>query len=603
VARTAERGLTTLPSLRIALLSVVAAGLLVSPAAAAEPIMPFSEVRKGMDCRGLSVVQGTAISEFDVEILDAIAGDPAAESPRILISVSGEAVDRTGLGPGFSGSPILCRDSEGREAYAGAISESVGEYGGKVALATPMESVVGQPVEPPSSARPAPGTMRRARSLAAPLTLGGVSPRVGGFLSRLAARKGRTLLTAPGRPRAHAFGPQTLQPGSSMSAGLASGALSLGAVGTVAYVDGDRVWAFGHPFDAAGRRSLFLQDSYVYTVVNNPVGVEGVSTYKLAVPGHDLGIVSGDGLSAIAGRLGVMPDHFPMRVIATDGDTGKVRNLGVKVADETALGNPTGISPLTIVGAALTSQAATTALGEVPARQSAEMCVWFRLTGEELSLKFCNRYVMRDAALGGLSAELGAGGPMVSDLAEAVSLIDGYDFGTLDLESVDVNLTMRRGLRQAYLLKARGPRRVRRGSTFPVRVQVQTVRGARSWKTFRVRAPKGMPRGRRVLTLTGPDTDEAGVLEIDLAEALFGEDESALGGPRTVDRLRKAVAGIGRYDGIEASFDPPGGSDPLDELEEEAPGGAEGIAQKPRKVYRDPELRLSGIVRMRVRVR
>jgi hypothetical protein len=588
--------------LRLAVTSALAALVLTSTAAAAEPIMPLSQVQKGMQCRGLSVVQGTDIAQFDVEILDVIAGDPAAESPRILIRVSGEAVDRTGLGPGFSGSPVICRDPEGREAYAGAVSESVGEYGGKVALATPMEAVVGQPVDPPVGAQPQPRTMRRARSLAAPLTIAGVSPRVGSFFSRLASREGRMLIAAPGRPRAHAFAPQTLQPGSSMAASLSSGDLAVGAVGTVAYVDGDRVWAFGHPFDAAGRRSLFLQDSYVYTIVNNPVGVEGVSTYKLAVPGHDVGIVSADGLSAIAGRMGVMPDHFPLRVIGTDGDTGRARVIRVNVADETALGNPTGISSLALVGAAATSQAATTALGEVPARQSAEMCAMFRLAGEELSLKFCNRYVMRDAALGGLSAELGAGGPMVSDLIEAISIIDGYDFGVVDMESVEVNLTMRRGLRQAYLLKARGPKTVRRGRTARLRVQIQAVRGARSWRTVNVKVPRGMPRGRRLLTLTGPDTDEAGVLEIDLAEALFGEEESDIGGPRTIDRLRKEVASIGRYDGIEASFEPPGGSDPLDDLEE-APGGPEGVAQKPRKVYRDPELRLSGLVRLRVRVK
>ena len=594
--------MTTVRVLRLALLALLPSLVLASTASAAEPIMPLSQVEKGMQCRGLSVVEGTAISSFEVEILDVIAGDEAAASPRILVSVSGPAVDRTGLGPGFSGSPILC-PYEGREAYAGAISESVGEYGGKVALATPMETIVAQPVDPPTASTPSPRTMRRAKTLAAPLSLGGVSPRVGSFFSRLAAREGRLLIATPGRPRAHAFSPPPLQPGSSMAAGLSSGALALGAVGTVAYVDGDRVWAFGHPFDAAGRRSLFLQDSYVYTVVNNPVGVEGVSTYKLAVPGRDVGVISADGLSSIAGRIGVMPDHFPLRVIGTDGDTGRFRDLRVNVADENDLGHPIGISPLALVGAATVSQAATTTLGEVPARQSAEMCAWFRLTGQELSLKFCNRYVMRDAALGGLSAELGAGGPMVADLVEAVSLIDGYDFGTLDLESVDVNLTMRRGLRQAYLLRARGPRTVKRGGTARVRVQIQAVRGEKSWRTLRVKVPRGMPAGRRVLTLRGPDSDEAGVLEIDLAEVLFGEEDANVGGPRTVAKLRDEVRKIGRYDGIEATFEPPGGSDPLDEELGETPGGAEGIAQKPRRVYRDPDLRLSGVARLRVRVR
>ncbi|HEV2814140.1 MAG TPA: hypothetical protein VGW10_12880 [Solirubrobacteraceae bacterium] len=583
--------------MRAPLLTTVLALGLAAPAVAAEPVMPLSEVQRGMRCSGLSVVQGTDIVPFDVEILDVIAGDDAAAAPRILIRVSGEAVDRTGLGPGFSGSPIVCRDREGRDAYAGAISESVGEYGGKVGLATPMESIVAQPVDPPMATPPAP---RGAKPLTAPLSIGGLTPRVGRFFTRLAAREGKLLIASAGRPRAASFPVQQLRPGSAMAAGMSSGALAVGAVGTVAYVDGDRVWAFGHPFDGAGRRSLFLQDAYVYTVVNNPVGVEGVSTYKLAVPGHDVGVVSGDGLSAIAGRLGVMPKRFPMRVIATDGDTGRVRDLHLNITDENFLGQPIGISALSIVGAAATSQAATTALGEVPARQSGEMCATFRLANERRPLRFCNRYVMRDGGLSG-DGGLTAGGPMVSDIAEATRLIDSFEFATLDMANVEVNLTLRRGLRMAYMLAVRGPDVVRRGRTVRLRVRIQTVRGARDWRTVRVRVPRGMRRGERVLTLAGPDTDESGVLEIDLAEALFGDGgEEDLAGPRTVQKLREAVGAIGRYDGIEATFEPPPGEE---DLADDAPGGAEGVARRPRKVYRDPDLRLSGVVRLPVVVR
>ena len=593
--------MTTFPRLRIVFFTILAALVVAAPAGAAEPIMPLAQVQKGMQCRALSVVQGTEISSFDVEILDVIAGDDAYASPRILIRVSGPAIDRTGLGPGFSGSPVICPDSEGRDAYAGAISESVGEYGGKVGLATPMEAVVGQEVEPPIGAQPAPRTTRRAKPLTAPLSVGGVSPRVGSFLNRLARREGKMLISAPGRPRAAAFPVQELRPGAAMGAGLSSGALNVAAVGTVAYVDGDRVWAFGHPFDGAGRRSLFLQDAYVYTVINNPVGIEGVSTYKLAVPGHDVGVLSADGLSSVAGRLGVMPRRFPMRVIANDGDRGTHRDLRLDIADENHLGQPTGISALALVGAAATTQAATTALGEIPSRQSGEMCASFRIVGYKPPLEFCNRYVTRD---GGISADggLGAGGPMVSDLVEAIALIDSFEFAALDMESVEVNLTLRRGLRQAYMLGATAPRRVRRGQTIPVRVKTQVVRGKQAYRTVRVRVPRGMPKGPRVLTLSGPDSDEAGVLEIDLAEALFGEDEEDLAGPRTLRNLRRSVAGIGRYDGVEASFEPVDGEDELSDLEDEL-GGAEGIARRSREVYRDPDLRMSGTVRVRVDVR
>ena len=105
-----------------------------------------------MRCTGLSVIKGTEISSFDVEILDVIAAETGLSGPRILIRVSGPAVDDTGIGPGFSGSPVYC---DGRNA--GAISEGLGEYGNEVALATPIEAMIrDRPPSPPSSAPPRP---------------------------------------------------------------------------------------------------------------------------------------------------------------------------------------------------------------------------------------------------------------------------------------------------------------------------------------------------------------------------------------------------------------------------------------------------------------
>ena len=92
-----------------------------------------------MRCTGYSVIHGTDISAFDVDVLDVVDGDAVATAPRILVQVSGPAVDATGIGPGFSGSPIYCPDAAGVSRNIGAISESIGEYGGKTALATPIE--------------------------------------------------------------------------------------------------------------------------------------------------------------------------------------------------------------------------------------------------------------------------------------------------------------------------------------------------------------------------------------------------------------------------------------------------------------------------------
>ena len=115
---------------RLTALTVAALLLPAAPAAAGDPIMPLSQVRSGMQCTGYSVVRGTDIASFDVEILEVVDGDASGEGPRLLVRVSGPAVDGTGVGPGFSGSPIYCRDEQGTDRNAGAISESLGEYGG-----------------------------------------------------------------------------------------------------------------------------------------------------------------------------------------------------------------------------------------------------------------------------------------------------------------------------------------------------------------------------------------------------------------------------------------------------------------------------------------
>jgi hypothetical protein len=167
-----------------------------TPAQAAEPIMPLSEVRSGMDCTGLSVVRGTEISEFDVEVIDVVAGGPPSAT-RILIRVSGPAVDATGVGQGFSGSPVLCDDGSGARRTAGAVSESVGEYGNKMALATPIETMLGAPPDAPRGARANAALLRSGRPLEL-LTFSGLPPAVRQVLRSAAGRRN----FAPARRRA-----------------------------------------------------------------------------------------------------------------------------------------------------------------------------------------------------------------------------------------------------------------------------------------------------------------------------------------------------------------------------------------------------------------
>jgi hypothetical protein len=484
---------------------------------------------------------------------------------------------------------------------AGAISETIGAYGNRTVLATPIAPVIGQPVDPPgpraaASARAA-AVLRGARPIGAPLTVGGLAPAVGRVLQAAAARAGRTLLLAPAQAPAAPAAPR-LEPGSAVGVALATGDVQAGAIGTVAYTDGDVVWAFGHPFDGTGRRSLFLTGAYVFGVIGNPLGTTEASTYKLATTTATLGTVTQDGVSGIAARRGAPPPRFGLQVAARDLDTGRLRTLRADIADERAIGFPSGASGLATVAPAAVAQAIYGTLNGSPVRQSGEMCLRVSVRERRKALGFCNTYVG-----GGGGPDALAGGPVVADAGAAAQLLDAYDAGPLRITKVEVGLRLRRGLQVAALRGAQGPAVARRGSTIRVRVTATRSGGGTVSRTLRVPVPRGMPAGPRDLLLRGTEADvppgggtgeEATIDLSDLFEPSGGDDAA----PRTVTELAEAVGALHRYDGVTARFVRPGANAP-----EQLPGGAEGVAQRGRRVFRDPALRLAGRARLAIVVR
>src|SRR3954454_9116047 len=328
--------------MRLFPLAPAVAALLVPAApafAAGDPIMPLGQVHAGMRCTGYSVIHGTDISSFEVDVIEGAGGEAGMAGGKILVQVSGPAVDATGVGRGFSGSPIYCPDGAGVSRVIGAISESVNAYGGKEALATPIESILGTPVDVPGKPSAAatmvkPSARMRAalasaRPMVAPLTVSGLSSPVAQQLEAAAAKAGRTVLAAPAGPLG-SFPVQTLRPGSAVAVGYSTGDVRTSAVGTVVYVDGDKVWLFGHSLEAAGRRGLLLEDAYIFRIINNPLGLTtgGIgSTYKLGASGHDLGTITSDGFSGVAGRTGPLPHLVPVQVTAQDQDAKPARTV------------------------------------------------------------------------------------------------------------------------------------------------------------------------------------------------------------------------------------------------------------------------------------
>jgi hypothetical protein len=396
------------------------------------------------------------------------------------------------------------------------------------------------------------------------------------MFTRSARKAGRTLLASPASPRSAGYPPQPLLPGAAVSVGYTSGDIELGAIGTVTYSDGPNVWLFGHPLDGAGRRSLFLQDAYIHTVVNNPVGAPDLSTYKLGSAGNDVGTVTGDGIDSLNGRVGPLPPSFPVKVFARDRDTGRSLGLTTLVTDEGDVGKPTGPSILGIVGSAAAAEAASRVMRGAPARQSGEMCVKMTLRERKEPVRFCQRYAVEGSVANALA------GGLSTDFAQAAQLLDEYVFGTLHVTGVEIGLRLRRGLRQAYLTDVSGPSRARRGQRIKLRLKLRrTVSGVSFTKTISLRIPRDMQPGDRTIKLagveadSGSDPDEEGELTF-----LFEDEAEVEAPPDSVDEVVDAIENTERYDGVTATI---GGRD--------------------IEAYRDPNLRISGQARLELTIR
>jgi hypothetical protein len=130
-----------------------------------------------------------------------------------------------------------------------------------------------------------------------------------------------------------------------------------------------------------------------------------------------------------------------------------------------------------------------------------------------------------------------------------------------------------------------GPAVARRGTTITLRLKLRrTGTGATSTRGVRMRVPLDAPTGRRALTLTGTPADaggnpdeEGGDLSVVFEDENTGPDD---GGPASLRQLRARFNALARYSGVTARL-----------------GGDE------RRLLRDPQLRISGEARLKLRIR
>src|SRR6185295_15524012 len=104
-----------------------------------------------------------------------------------------------------------------------------------------------------------------------------------------------------------AMPPRRLEPCSPVNAEMVRGDISVSANGTVTHVEGNKVYAFGHPFLSAGPMNLPMSTAYVIGVLPKLD-----ASFKLAVPMDVVGAFQQDRATGIYGNMGDKPNMIPV---------------------------------------------------------------------------------------------------------------------------------------------------------------------------------------------------------------------------------------------------------------------------------------------------
>ena len=116
-------------------------------------------------------------------------------------------------------------------------------------------------------------------------------------------------ISGGGAPGDRLGDPKKLEPGSMISVQLLAGDMSTGADGTVTAIDGDRIYAFGHRFLAAGPTDLPFAQAEVLALLPNLL-----SSFKISTAREWMGSITADRDTAIAGVTGRAAAMIPVEI-------------------------------------------------------------------------------------------------------------------------------------------------------------------------------------------------------------------------------------------------------------------------------------------------
>ncbi len=459
-----------------------------------------------------TVLRGDSIEEFPAEVVGVLSGG-RVEGQLIIAKATSERLRQIGVAQGMSGSPVYVRGK-----LVGALSSSwlfereplfgitpIGEM--LDVLEHPSASVTGPsagpagvdlaapagearfgefhwdeaprpaPPEPPRAPGPLAGTTSGSpTALPIPLACAGLAPDALPALQQWLGPLGFDAVQGglgddAGPPAAD------LAPGSAVAVDLLRGDLRLAAIGTLTWRDGDRVLLFGHPFFQSGDVRLPLSTARITTVI-----ASDYVSFKMGTPGREVGVVTQDRHSGVAGVLGPRARLLPFTV-RIRGTLPEPRDFHFQMVEDRVLAPQ--LASAAILNSLLES-------GGTAANQTVRWTLTLRRHGAAPLM--LSDVEAEDAPLTATASAIGA----------PLGFLFGNPYERLQLDSLDLTVQVEPGrelwtLREARLLEAA----VRPGGLAHVECRLERWRGPTETRVLEVPVAQELPDGRYALWVGG----------------------------------------------------------------------------------------------------
>jgi hypothetical protein len=326
--------------MRRAFFSSVIALLLgsVTQAQTLKPVetIPVSEIHVGMHGVAYTVFQGTKPESMGVEVLGILKNANGPKGDIILVRLSGEKAEYTGVVAGMSGSPVYL---DGK--LAGALAFRIGEFSKEpIAGVTPIAEMfeinamdrsqgsstvnAGASVQTPTrtSGPGAEGFASRdyanyLKPIEAPLVFSGFSQEAMQRFAPEFARAGIVPVMGVGSV-SESKQPEPLEPGSAISAILVRGDMDIAATCTVTYMDAHHLLACGHPLLQFGMVDLPMTKAEVLATLPSPL-----NAFKIVNATEPVGAFVQDRHTGILGEFGKQPEMIPVTLNIHGGAANK----------------------------------------------------------------------------------------------------------------------------------------------------------------------------------------------------------------------------------------------------------------------------------------